>query len=182
MPENTTLPEIMKRARLPHRRDRLARLVERLGPRARRRRLRQLDRQDADPYRVAADKVTDHVARVDLAAAGQQVVHVGALHRSARPLRRAPRRRRLRLRRTTISTTPSCKWTDQEVGRLLDELRRLPSYENTIIIITSDHGESMGEHNVPLGTHGTALYRELHPRAADLLHPRQPAARRSAAP
>jgi len=53
------------------------------------------------------------------------------------------------------------KWTDQEVGRLLDELRRLPSTENTIIIITSDHGESMGEHNVPLGTHGIALYREL---------------------
>ncbi|HEU0036894.1 MAG TPA: sulfatase-like hydrolase/transferase [Kofleriaceae bacterium] len=54
------------------------------------------------------------------------------------------------------------KWTDQEVGRLLDELVRLPSYANTIIIITSDHGESMGEHAaVPLGTHGTALYREL---------------------
>jgi len=53
------------------------------------------------------------------------------------------------------------KWTDREVGRLLDELRRLPSFDRTIIIITSDHGESMGEHNVPLGTHGTALYREL---------------------
>jgi len=38
---------------------------------------------------------------------------------------------------------------------------RLPSTENTIIIITSDHGDSMAEHNVPLGTHGTALYREL---------------------
>ena len=53
------------------------------------------------------------------------------------------------------------KWTDQEIGRLLDQLRRLPSFANTIIIITSDHGDSMGEHNVPLGTHGTALYREL---------------------
>jgi hypothetical protein len=53
------------------------------------------------------------------------------------------------------------QWTDQEVGRLLDELRRLPSFERTIVIITSDHGESMGEHNVPLGTHGSALYREL---------------------
>jgi arylsulfatase A-like enzyme len=52
------------------------------------------------------------------------------------------------------------KWTDREVGRLLDELRRLPSYDNTIIIITSDHGESMGEHNQPLGTHGAALYTE----------------------
>lgn len=55
------------------------------------------------------------------------------------------------------------RWTDQEVGRLLDELRRLPSAKNTIIVITSDHGESMGEHSIPLGTHGTALYNEqLH--------------------
>ena len=53
------------------------------------------------------------------------------------------------------------RWTDQQVGRLLDELRRLPSDDHTIIIITSDHGESMGEHTVPVGTHGTALYREL---------------------
>ena len=53
------------------------------------------------------------------------------------------------------------KWTDQQIGRLLDELVRLPSNDNTIIIITSDHGDSMGEHTVPVGTHGTALYREL---------------------
>lgn len=53
------------------------------------------------------------------------------------------------------------RWTDQQVGRLLDELRRLPSDDRTIIVITSDHGESMGEHNIPVGTHGTALYREL---------------------
>ncbi|MDQ3369071.1 MAG: sulfatase-like hydrolase/transferase, partial [Myxococcota bacterium] len=53
------------------------------------------------------------------------------------------------------------KWTDQEVGRLLDELRKLPSHDRTIVIITSDHGESMGEHNIPLGTHGSALYREM---------------------
>src|SRR3569623_1903154 len=53
------------------------------------------------------------------------------------------------------------KWTDQQIGRLLDELQRLPSTPNTIIVITSDHGDSMGEHTVPVGTHGTALYREL---------------------
>ena len=53
------------------------------------------------------------------------------------------------------------QWTDQQIGRLLDELKRLPSTRNTIIVITSDHGDSMGEHNVPLGTHGIALYREL---------------------
>ena len=53
------------------------------------------------------------------------------------------------------------RWTDQELGRLFDELRRLPSSDNTIIIITSDHGDSMAEHGIPLGTHGTALYREM---------------------
>jgi choline-sulfatase len=51
-------------------------------------------------------------------------------------------------------------WTDQQVGRLLDELARLPSHANTIVIITSDHGENMGEHNGTIGTHGYALYRE----------------------
>ena len=53
------------------------------------------------------------------------------------------------------------KWTDQELGRLLDNLKQLPTSADTIVIITSDHGDSMAEHNVPLGTHGTALYREL---------------------
>ena len=52
------------------------------------------------------------------------------------------------------------KWTDQEVGRLLDELVRLPSYGTTIVVITSDHGENMGEHNGTVGTHGTSLHRE----------------------
>jgi choline-sulfatase len=53
------------------------------------------------------------------------------------------------------------RWTDQEIGRLFDELVRLPSNEKTIVVITSDHGDSMGEHTVPVGTHGTALYREM---------------------
>ena len=53
------------------------------------------------------------------------------------------------------------KWTDQQIGRLIDELQHLPSTPNTVIVLTSDHGDSMAEHNVPLGTHGTALYFEL---------------------
>lgn len=53
------------------------------------------------------------------------------------------------------------RWTDKQLGRLFDELKRLPSNDRTIIVITSDHGDSMGEHNVPIGTHGTALYREM---------------------
>ncbi len=35
------------------------------------------------------------------------------------------------------------RWTDQEVGRLFAELSRLPSWKKTIVIVTSDHGDSI---------------------------------------
>ena len=100
-------------------------------------------------------------ARVDLAPAGQEVVPVGALHRSARPLRRAPRRRRLRLERARPLRRRDP--VDRSADRPPARRARAPAEQrpNTIIVITSDHGDSMGEHNVPVGTHGTALYREL---------------------
>jgi len=113
-----------------------------------------------DPYRVAADKVTDHVlAWVSrqqgkkwfmwahyIDPHGRYVAHPNVVDYGASEL---------------DLYDAEIQWTDQEVGRLLTELARLPSYENTIIVITSDHGDSMAEHTVPLGTHGTALYREL---------------------
>jgi len=116
--------------------------------------------KNADPYIVAANKVTDHIlAWITRQQAskwflwahyidphGRYVAHPDVIDYG--------------------TTEPDLydaelRWTDQQIGRLLDELVRLPSNERTIIIITSDHGESMGEHNVPVGTHGTALYREL---------------------
>jgi arylsulfatase A-like enzyme len=113
-----------------------------------------------DPFRVAADRVTDHVlAWVSRKQAtrwflwahyidphGRYVAHPDVADYGASE---------------PDLYDAEIKWTDQEVGRLLDQLRRLPSFANTIVIITSDHGDSMGEHTVPLGTHGTALYREL---------------------
>lgn len=113
-----------------------------------------------DAFRVAADKVTDHilawVAKQQgkkwflwahyIDPHGRYVAHPDVVDYGSKD---------------EDLYDAELKWTDQEVGRLLDELRRLPSTENTIIIITSDHGESMAEHAVPLGTHGTALYREL---------------------
>jgi choline-sulfatase len=113
-----------------------------------------------DPFRVAADRVTDHVlAWVSRNQAakwfmwahyidphGRYVAHPDVVdYGSSEP----------------DLYDAEIQWTDQEVGRLLDQLRRLPSFADTIVILTSDHGDSMGEHNVPLGTHGTALYREL---------------------
>jgi len=50
-------------------------------------------------------------------------------------------------------------YTDDSIGRLLRELERLGVAENTIVIITSDHGESLGGHG--LTYHGAALYWEL---------------------
>lgn len=37
-------------------------------------------------------------------------------------------------------------WADALVGRLVDELERVKLAEDTILIVTSDHGEHLGEH------------------------------------
>ncbi len=48
---------------------------------------------------------------------------------------------------------------DEHVGRLLDLLQRSPEGRNTIVIITSDHGEAFGEQG--WYSHGYNLYREV---------------------
>ena len=51
------------------------------------------------------------------------------------------------------------KYDDDCVGQLLRQLDRLGILKNTIVVITSDHGEGLGDHG--LSYHGAALYREL---------------------
>ncbi len=51
-------------------------------------------------------------------------------------------------------------FTDRQIGAILTELKRLDLYDNTLIVITSDHGESMGERNFYF-VHGVNLYDEL---------------------
>ena len=52
-------------------------------------------------------------------------------------------------------------YVDQQLGRLRRELASLGLLDNTIVVITSDHGESLGEHGEP--THGVFLYQStLH--------------------
>jgi arylsulfatase A-like enzyme len=51
------------------------------------------------------------------------------------------------------------KYTDDAIGQLLGGLDRLGVLANTIVVITSDHGESLGDHG--LSFHGAALYWEL---------------------
>ena len=48
---------------------------------------------------------------------------------------------------------------DYEIGSLLDQLQAQGQLKNTLIIITSDHGELFGEHG--LISHGNGLYRPL---------------------
>jgi arylsulfatase A-like enzyme len=48
-------------------------------------------------------------------------------------------------------------YLDQELGRLLEALQTRGVLDNTIIVITADHGEEFGEHGV--FDHGNSLYR-----------------------
>lgn len=52
----------------------------------------------------------------------------------------------------------SIRFVDDVTGRLLRELDRRGVLENTIVVITSDHGEQFGEHGLTL--HGNSLYRQ----------------------
>ncbi len=51
------------------------------------------------------------------------------------------------------------KYVDDYVQQLMDELNQRGLAKNTLVVITSDHGESLGQHH--LETHGRALYWEL---------------------
>jgi arylsulfatase A-like enzyme len=46
---------------------------------------------------------------------------------------------------------------DKEVGKIIDYLKRENLYDNSIILFTSDHGESLADHNYGF-THGTYYY------------------------
>ncbi len=48
-------------------------------------------------------------------------------------------------------------YLDEQLGKLFDELTRRGVVDRTAVIITSDHGEGLGEHE--LFTHGESLYR-----------------------
>jgi len=50
-------------------------------------------------------------------------------------------------------------WTDEVLGELFDRLRGLDRYDESLIIVTSDHGELLGEHG--LAGHGISTYQEI---------------------
>jgi len=49
-------------------------------------------------------------------------------------------------------------YLDEQIGRLVDELKRRGLYDNTLIVLTADHGEEFHEHGG--WWHGTTLYDE----------------------
>ena len=51
------------------------------------------------------------------------------------------------------------RYTDSEIGRFIENLKTMGLYEQSTLIVTSDHGEAFGEHGVFL--HGHHLYDEL---------------------
>lgn len=52
----------------------------------------------------------------------------------------------------------SIAFVDQEIGHLIETLRQKGILENTLIILTADHGESLTEHDIHFDHHG--LYDE----------------------
>ena len=52
------------------------------------------------------------------------------------------------------------RYTDEHIGRLLTLLRKSPAWNRTVVVVTADHGEGLGEHGIPPDRrHGYHLYR-----------------------
>lgn len=65
-----------------------------------------------------------------------------------------------RLMRDWRGYAAEVRYTDAEIGRLLDGLADLGLLDDTVIVLAGDHGEGLYEHgNV---AHGTAVWEELH--------------------
>ena len=59
------------------------------------------------------------------------------------------------IRTITAMYAEEIRYVDKHIGKLLDRLKQANQYENSLIIITSDHGEHFGENNLML--HGCSL-------------------------
>ncbi len=72
-------------------------------------------------------------------------------------------------------------YLDDQVGKLMDDLDRLGLLENTLVIVTADHGEHLGEHQ--LYGHASSLYdAEVHVPLVLLLPGAKAGGRRITAP
>ena len=62
------------------------------------------------------------------------------------------------IKNTLVGYDAEIAYMDLHLGRLLEALEALPNAENTWVFITSDHGESFGEHYFM--SHGAHLYED----------------------
>ena len=62
------------------------------------------------------------------------------------------------LERLRVGYDNGIAYLDHELGLLFDELDRRGLRDNTLIIVTGDHGEAFGEHDTRLVEHGASLY------------------------
>ncbi|MBV8847944.1 MAG: sulfatase [Bryobacterales bacterium] len=53
-------------------------------------------------------------------------------------------------------------YTDAEIGKIIARLRETGLYDNTLIIVTSDHGEAFGEHNILEHAANSVYQDQLH--------------------
>ncbi len=90
-------------------------------------------------------------------ASGEPRGRLSPLHRwNADPFGPVPDPETIRQEREAYEG--SIAYLDHEIGRLVDELEARGRLDETILIITSDHGEEFGEHGVY--DHGNSLYLE----------------------
>ncbi|HEY0304823.1 MAG TPA: sulfatase, partial [Longimicrobiales bacterium] len=68
-------------------------------------------------------------------------------------------------------------YTDAELGGLFDDLRERGVLDSTIVIITADHGEQLGERKPTLILHGNSLYYSVLHVPLIVRHPGDPTAR-----
>jgi arylsulfatase A-like enzyme len=51
-------------------------------------------------------------------------------------------------------------FTDQQIGRLFDYVRAQPWWKDTVVVVTADHGEALGEHGINF-QHGWEIWEPL---------------------
>ncbi|MEO8132232.1 MAG: sulfatase-like hydrolase/transferase, partial [Bryobacteraceae bacterium] len=64
-------------------------------------------------------------------------------------------------------------YTDAQIGKMMDWLKQRDLYDNTLIVVTSDHGEAFGERNLVL--HGNSVYQNLLHVALLIKYPKKAA-------
>ena len=68
-------------------------------------------------------------------------------------------------------------YTDAEIGKLFAELQQRGLQDRTIVVITADHGEQLGERKPQLILHGNSLYYSVLHVPLIVRHPGDPTAR-----